>query len=327
MSVAQPAGDAGSSEGHATMNDWLREHPPAVGYSQGRGQHQWTLKKNFGGYTTVAVGDLRSTMSAVHNDPEVTDQLHYVAQVSDRVWDPNYVGKLEEVMVQSTKISVLAVLPMTREAAIPTGWKEVHADGHIGNFLRSCRTAQKWYTGLDPQMVERYRIGYPARPSVEAVVNAEEVRPTSSFLERRRDSVFEIQQRYHLEPTDYEVLKAGATPVMAVGMFRDVYFDTPDYVLTDQNCWFRKRNDVFEMKVPAAVTEAGVYEEISDEPTVLRCLRELFDRDMSQKGIPLIDLDWPHIIGDLIPDEYTSGSPPSAISGLEGNHFVCRIPM
>ena len=193
-------------------------------------------------------------------------------------------------------------------------------------------------------MVERYRIGCPARPSVEAVVNAAEVRPTSSFLERRRDSVFEIQQRYHLEPKDYEVLKAGATPVMAVGMFRDVYFDTPDYVLTDQNCWFRKRNDVFEMKVPAAVTEAGVYEEISDEATVLRCLRELFGRDMSQKGIPLIDLDWPHRIGDLIPDEFTKeraevprrpfgAQPthkrltPSAISGLEGNHFVFWIPM
>ena len=88
-------------------------------------------------------------------------------------------------------------------------------------------------------------------------------------------------------------------------MHRDVHFDTHDYVLTAPHCWFRNRNCSFEMKVSTAEMEAGVYEDISGESMVLRCLRDIFDRQMSEKGIPLLDMDWPRRIGDLIPDEFT----------------------
>ncbi len=87
-----------------------------------------------------------------------------------------------------------------------------------------------------------------------------------------------------------------------------MYFDTRDYVLTAHNCWFRKRNSKFEMKVPSAIRDAEVYEEIADESTILNCLQALYDRDMSKKRIPLFALDWPRRIGDLILDEFSEDS-------------------
>ncbi len=180
-------------------------------------------------------------MPGAINDPDVTDQLQYVVQVSDRVWDPNYVGKLEEAMVHSTKVSVLAVLPRTQRDPIPSGWSEVRAAGRIGNFVRSARTAQKWDTSLDPQLTDSYRRGCP-RLFVEAVVNAtqcrpEQVRPRKKLLKHVKGRVFEIKRRCHLDPHDYGVLKARAAPVLTVGkMYRDVYFDTSEYTLMAQNC-------------------------------------------------------------------------------------------
>ncbi len=73
--------------------------------------------------------------------------------------------------------------------------------------------------------------------------------------------MIEIEKKFILTEEQERNLIQGAIFV-SEKTFTDTYYDTPDYVITAKDTWFRKRDDRFELKIPMNVS---IEERVSDQ--------------------------------------------------------------
>lgn len=97
--------------------------------------------------------------------------------------------------------------------------------------------------------------------------------------------MIEVEKKFYSSPKILTFLKEEAE-LVGEAIIHDIYFDTPDFKLAHQNCWFRNRNGSFELKIPTKDFDAemNTYHEIEDE---LEIIQEL-GLDVDELSIPAL---------------------------------------
>lgn len=86
--------------------------------------------------------------------------------------------------------------------------------------------------------------------------------------------MIEVEKKFILAESDIDRLSDGAEFVSKKS-FTDVYYDTPDLLLTTKDHWLRFRDGRAELKVPMSevlTRTAEQYEEVEDEEEIKRIL-------------------------------------------------------
>jgi adenylate cyclase class IV len=87
-------------------------------------------------------------------------------------------------------------------------------------------------------------------------------------------SMFEVEKKFKLSNNESKKLLEGAE-FISEKTFTDIYYDTPEYSLTKNDIWLRKRGEEFELKIPMHQMGQHLlqqYQEIEGEEKI----REIF---------------------------------------------------
>lgn len=94
--------------------------------------------------------------------------------------------------------------------------------------------------------------------------------------------MIEVEKKFLLDEAQKERLLEGAQ-VLKTKTFTDTYFDTKDHGLILKDFWLRRRDDVFELKIPRHKSKehfVDQYEEIRDEKEIRQQLGLATARDL-----------------------------------------------
>lgn len=104
--------------------------------------------------------------------------------------------------------------------------------------------------------------------------------------------MIEVEKKFALGPGDRERLTKGLKPSATVTMV-DTYYDDPEYSLSTNDTWLRKRNGRFELKVPLhprslADRKGDQFQEIENDDRIREFLRipkkGTMDEDVAEAG-------------------------------------------
>lgn len=99
------------------------------------------------------------------------------------------------------------------------------------------------------------------------------VPPGVLFMNNKK--AIEVEKKFILTPVQIEKLVSGAT-LIKEGSHTDIYYDTPDYSLTQASYWLRSRSGKFELKVPVVAKtnkEVAYHEELESEEVIRKILK------------------------------------------------------
>lgn len=91
----------------------------------------------------------------------------------------------------------------------------------------------------------------------------------------------EVEKKVRLEPDQIKKITQNALFLKEM-CIQDIYFDTPDYRYTTQDIWLRQRNGVFELKIGIKNSSMDLYEEITEEKSILIALGIEVEEDMTK---------------------------------------------
>lgn len=95
--------------------------------------------------------------------------------------------------------------------------------------------------------------------------------------------MIEVERKFKLTPELAEKLIAGAKFFKEIIM-HDTYYDDANYSLSTSDRWLRRRNDSWELKIPAHTTTADrlidQYREIEDESEIRKELNLSLNQDL-----------------------------------------------
>ncbi|KAL5021149.1 hypothetical protein ScPMuIL_000304 [Solemya velum] len=104
----------------------------------------------------------------------------------------------------------------------------------------------------------------------------------------------EIERKFKVPKNSHVKFAAIGADLIIEKTFTDVYYDNLNYSLTLQNCWFRNRNSVWELKVPVLTGEkllfSTQYREITDTKEIIEYLSAVIPDGRQSKVKPMQDV-------------------------------------
>lgn len=82
--------------------------------------------------------------------------------------------------------------------------------------------------------------------------------------------MIEIEKKFVIDDNKKNQLILGAE-FLYKKVFTDTYYDTSDFSLTSKDMWLRARDNNFELKIPASISDKGFinqYKELTDEDSI-----------------------------------------------------------